>query len=532
MTGKLCTAEEAALKIGDGDTLYFPAFAEEVTTALEERFLKTGHPSNLEIYAPVGISYFKENNGLNRFAHPGMVRRVVSSHIWSSFRMRELIAANECEAYILPLGVMSRMFREIAAAARGNGPGGILTKVGLGTFVDPREGGGKANERTKEKGEDLVKLVEWNGEEYLFYPAPKLDSCILSCTTADEKGNATSEDELISLGPSPAIACKACGGTVIAQVQNYAKADTLYSRNIAIPGIFVDHVVVEPYEKTLAKKFVDWGFGRLKPEWTGEVRIPFETMPPMPHSIDKVTARVALTQVTPNSTINFGFGQSTGVIYLAYTEEGLSDLVTSILEIGIIGGVPGIGEQFACTTNPEALTTPDYVFDYIWGGGFDYAFLAFAETDSHGNANVSRFGDVIAGPGGFVDISHNAKNVCFVGTFTTGAMKARCDRGKLEIEKDGDVVKFKKHVQEITFNAKRALASGNQKITIATERALFEITNEGLLLKAIAPGIDLQKHILDKMEFEPIVPRDLELLDEKIYKPEPMGLREKLLGNE
>jgi len=528
VAGKLCSAEEAVSVIKDGDTISLPSFAEEIGIALEKRFLETGHPKDLELFVPLALSHFEDNNGLNRFAHPGMVRRIITSHILSSARMRRLIASNECEAYIFPLGVMTRIFRD--AATRGNGPGGLLTKVGLGTFLDPRQTGGKINERTMAEGKDLIKLIEWNGEEYLFYPCPKIDVAIISCSTADEKGNATSEKELTSTGLSMAIACKTLGGKVIVQVRRYVKADTLYSRSITIPHIFVDHVVLENPENSLLNKFPEWGITELSPAWTGELRVPLDTLKPMPHTIEKIVARVALSTITPNVVVNFGFGLPSGVIYIANTEEDIGDLVTSALEIGIIGGVPGVDIQFALCTNADAVITSDYMFDYIWGGGLDYAFLAFGEVDSVGNVNVSRFEDVVVGPGGFVDISHNVKNLCFVGTFTAGIMKAKFDRGKLEIERDGPVCKFKNKVQEITFNARRALSSGGRTIRIATERALFSVDSQGLVLEAIAPGIDLERDVLSKMEFQPKIARKLRTLDERIFRPEPMGIREDILA--
>ncbi|MDD5748842.1 MAG: acyl CoA:acetate/3-ketoacid CoA transferase [Actinomycetota bacterium] len=530
MRKKLVSAEEAVSRIKDGATVAVFSFAEEVVIALEERFLKTGHPKDLDLFFPLGLSYFEDNNGLNRFAHPGMVRRIITSHILSSERMRRLIEQNECEAYIFPLGAMSTIFRE--ASAGRNGPGGLITKVGLGTFLDPRQGGGKINQRTKEEGEDLIKLIEWQGEEYLFYPCPKLDVAVIPCSTADEKGNVTIEKEVIPAPLSMAIACKANGGRVIVQVSRYAKADTLYSKNIAIPHIFVDDIVVEKPENSLFKIIPDLGLTEFSPAWTGEIRVPLDTLEPMPHDIDKLAARVALMRIKPNSVVNFGFGISSSVVYIANAEEGIGDLISSALELGMIGGVPGPGIEFAFCTNTDAYIPCDYMFDNIWGGGLDYAFLAFAEIDEEGNANVSRFGDIEAGPGGFVDISHNAKNICFVGTFTTGRMKAKFDEGRLDIEKDGTILKFKKKVQEITFNAKVALERGGRKIYVATERALFEITENGLVLRAIAPGVEVEKDILAKMEFRPIIPEDIETLDPCIFRPEPMGMRGKLLGKE
>jgi len=386
------------------------------------------------------------------------------------------------------------------------------------------------NSLTREKGEDLIKLVEWQGETYLFYKRPMISTCVLSCSTADEKGNVTTEKELTPTGLSMAISCKTNGGRVIVQVKRYTQAGTLNSRMVTIPHIFVDHVVLEKPEHRLFRQFPEWGLTELNPAWTGEIRVPLETLKPMPHGLEKVAARVALECITPGSVVNFGFGLPSSVMYIACTEENMMDLVTSALEIGIIGGVPGIEQQFALCTNADAVIPSDYMFDNIWGGGIDHAFLSFGEIDEYGNVNVSRFGNAIIGPGGFIDISHNAKNLCFLGTFTSGVVEADCAQGQLKIRKDGTVLKFKKRVQEITFNSRRALSYGERRIRVATERALFEVTEDGLILTKIAPGIDLEKDILEKMEFRPLISRDLKTLDHRIYRPEPIGIREKLLA--
>ena len=520
--GKIVTAEQAVDIIRDGDTVVTAGFigagfAEGVAIQLEERFLKTGTPRNLTLVYPAGQGDGK-TKGLNHFAHEGLVGRVICGHTGLTPRLGELIHANKIFGYNIPMGALVQLFRDIAAGKPGN-----LTHVGLGTFIDPRIDGGKLNELTKSKGEDLITLVNINGKDYLFYKAFPINVALLRGTTADPDGNITMEKEALTLdGLSMAMAARNSNGFVIVQVERIAERGTLNPRQVKIPGILVDCVVV-------AKPEHHWQtFGEpYSPAFSCEIRMPMQTVPPMEMSPRKIVVRRAAFELKPNSIVNLGIGMPEGVSAVA-NEERVLEYVTLTAESGMIGGLPSAGLNFGAGINIDALIDEPYQFDYYDGGGLDIAFLGSAEIDAEGNVNVSKFGPRFIGPGGFIDISQNSKKVCFVGMFTAGGLKASVKDGKLRIDQEGREKKFVRQVEQKTFSGKLA-AMKKQSVLYITERCVFSLCEEGLELIEIAPGIDLETQILPLMGFKPIMRKPLKLMDPRIFRLPPMGLKADLL---
>ncbi|RKL61839.1 acyl CoA:acetate/3-ketoacid CoA transferase [Thermoanaerobacteraceae bacterium SP2] len=511
---KLMTPEEAVKLIKDGDTVaamgsgggvFEPSLIYE---KLEERFLKSGHPCNLTLVHTSGFGDKKET-GINRFAHEKMVKRVIGGHWGWSPKMAELANENKIEAYNLPQGVMTQLYREIAAKRPG-----LITHIGLGTFVDPRVEGAKLNSITKE---DLVKLVEIEGKEFLFYKSFPINVAILRGTTADEDGNITMEEEPAFLEAlALAQAARNSGGKIICQVKYLAKSNTLNSRDIKIPGILVDAVVLNKGQWQTVE-------GEFNPGFSGRIKVPLEQLPPMKLDERKIIARRAAMELTPGAIVNLGFGMPDGVASVA-AEEGIIDYITLTVEHGIIGGVPASGAIFGVAMNPRAVIDEPSQFDFYSGGGLDITFLGMAQCDREGNVNVSKFGKNIAGSGGFIDISQPTKKAVFCGTFMAGGLKVELHDGTLKIINEGKYKKIVDKVDQITFSGKRAREVG-QKVLYVTERAVFELTDQGVMLKEIAPGIDLERDVLSKMDFKPVIDENLKLMDSRIFKEPLMNLK-------
>ena len=511
---KLIDRDTAAGLIKNGDCVYIGgsggghAVPEDMIDAIRERFDRTASPQALMVVGTVSIGDW-DTTGFNKFAHPKLLRRLVASGLNNCPAVAKLAIADEVEAYTVPQGVLAQLTREMAA-----GRPGVITKVGLHTFADPRHGGCRQSQRSTE---DMVKLITVEDEEYLLYKSFPINVAIIRGTTADERGNISMEDEaFIGENFSIAAACKRNGGIVIAQVQRVAAAGTLNPREVKVPGILVDHIVVDPNQmQTYLTSF--------NPAYAGKMRVPDNAFQSIPFDIRKVIARRGAMELVPGAVVNIGFGVSNGITTIA-AEEGFYREVTLTAEQGIVGGMPAVGKDAGAGVNYDMLVPQPDQFDFYDGGGLDMAFLSFAEIDRHGNVNVSRFADAIIGPGGFVNISQGARKIVFSGTLTTGGLDAGPDgQGALALRREGRVRKWVPDVMQITFNGAYARQRG-QKVMYVTERAVFELADDGLVLIEIAPGIELQRDVLDQIGFEVRVSPTLRKMDARIFRDEPMKL--------
>lgn len=508
---KFISAKEVAKKIENHSIVATGGFvgigvAEEVLTEIENHYLENKQPTNLTLIYAAGQGDGK-SKGLNHLAHEGMVNKVIGGHWGLAPKLGNLALENKIQGYNLPQGVISHMFRDLASGKKGT-----ISKIGIGTFVDPQLQGGKVNEITSE---EIVKEIFIDNERHLYFKAPsKIDFAILRGTLADEDGNISLEKEALTLESlALAMATKNSGGKVVVQVEKKVKNGSINPKLVGIPSIFVDYVVlcsdVKYHHQTFATEY-DEAFvnSSILLNNTKEKSVLDER---------KVIARrCAMFLSKDDKILNYGIGMPEGIAEVL-RDGNQEHLFTPTVEPGAIGGTPAGGLSFGASVTPQAIIDQPYQFDFYDGGGLDVAFLGLAQCDSNGDINVSKFGPKIAGCGGFINISQNAKKVVFCGTFTAGGLKVQVKDGKINILTEGKSKKFIKEVEQITFSSKTANLN-NQPVYYVTERAVFKLSKNGLELIEIAPGVDLEKDILDNMEFRPIISSELKLMDKKIFE--------------
>ena len=516
---KVVTAQEAAKLIKDGVTVGastqgLSGWAEEVAIAIEERFKQSGHPRNITLVHSCTCGDYKKR-GTTRLGYEGLVKRLICGHTLTSPNMINLIEQEKIECYLLPQGVICQLWRAIAGKKVG-----VITSVGLGTFIDPRMQGGKITSITKE---ELVKVIEIEGQEQLLYKPFPVDVALIRGTVADENGNLTMDNESVIMEALPlAMAARNSGGIVIAQAHNLALAGSLHPKNVKVPGTLIDYVVIakpENHHQTQQTYF--------NPVLAGHIKVPMTGIPTIPLDARKIIGRRAAAELAAGDVINLGVGIP-AVIPSVIAEEGLTGKVTTTTELGVFGGVPTIGLDFGGALNAEAMIEHASMFDYYDGGGLDVTFVGLAQADRNGDVNVSRFGNRVAGPGGFINITQNSKKVVFCGMFSTGSEEV-VENCKLRITKEGTGKKFVEKVEQITFSGEYA-KQRKTPVLFVTERGVFSLENKELILIEIAPGVDLERDILDRMEFKPRISPQLKSMDKAMFQPKWGRLKAMLDG--
>ena len=483
------------------------ALPQKFIDELETVFKETGHPRDLTSVRVVGTGDFADR-GFSQLALAGMHKRTIGSNIGNEPRLGAMVENNELEAYSFPQGVLSQLMRETAA-----GRPGLVTHVGLGTFVDPRQTGGKQNSRTTD---DLVEVVTLRGSEWLLFHAFPIDVAVIRGTTADEDGNITMEGEAIQGEMlDMAMAARNSGGIVIAQVRQLARRGSLPQRDVKVPAALVDYVYLDPDQ---------WQtyITQDSPFYAGKLRRPVTDEPALPLDVRKIIARRSLLEFKPGYICNLGFGISQLIGRVAW-EEGITDQLVLTVEQGIFGGVPVAGNEGGAGFNYQAMIDQPPMFGFYDGGGLDVASLSFAEVDAEGNVNVHAFEGRVRGPGGFPNISARTKKINFVGTLTAQGLKLDITESGVRVVDEGSLPKFVPQVKEITFNGRLARQRG-QQVRYITDRAVFELAEDGVVLIEVAPGVDVKRDVLDQMGFRPRVADDCRTTDLRVYAEGPMGL--------
>ncbi len=509
---EILSARQVAQRIEDGKTLAANGFimagvADELCAAIEQRFLETGHPRDLTLVSVTSVGD-GDARGFNRLAHEGLVSRVIAGH-WNLMPgLQKLVTDEKAQGYNFPQDVLSMLMRDIAAHRPGH-----ITHIGLNTFVDPRLSGGRLNSIS---GEERVSLITLDGKEYLFYRAFPIHYALLRGTTADALGNVSMEHEAVFCEATAlAQAARNSGGQVFVQVGQLSD-EPIHPHRVKVPGIYVSGIVVA------SRQEYQWqtALRPYHPPYAGH-NTAAAPIPPLPLDERKIIARRAALELKKGAVVNLGIGMPEGVAAVA-AEEGISDTFTLTVESGPVGGVPAGGREFGCVAHPHAVFEQHTQFDYYHGGGLDLAVLGLAQVDCRGHINVSKFGPRIAGCGGFIGITQTAKAVIFCGTFTAKGLITSVAGGRLVICQEGCVKKFVDNVEQITFSAGQALATGRPVLYI-TERAVFSLTEAGLKLEEIAPGTDIERDILAHMAFAPII-ENIRTMDARIFREERMNL--------
>ena len=520
---EVLTAQEAVDLIADGSTICtigmtLISASETILKEIENRFLTQGHPYGLTYFHTCGQASIGMPGGMTHLAHEGLLKRVIGGHWGQSARMMDLIAGNKIEAFNLPQGQMANMFHSMALKEPGK-----LSKVGIGTYIDPRIEGGKMNQKTKDCGYDEVGLVTIDGEEYLQYKEVPIDTLLIRGTFADENGNISTAHEAMVLEVLPAVmATKRWGGKVIVQVERIVKAGSLSPKEVVIPGVLVDAVVVCDNPLEDHRQTRSWYYD---PSYSGQGLAPEQAVETIPLTERKVIGRRAMTELLPDQIINIGTGIPNDVVGAIIAEEGVADDVMVTVESGIYGGTPQKTIDFGISMNAQALIPHDRQFELYNGAGIDFTFMGAGEMDREGNVNATKMGPKAPGAGGFIDIKATAKNVIFCSTFTGGGLKTTFSEEGLTIQQEGRFKKLVNQVQQVSYNGKIARKNG-QNMYFVTERAVFRMTEEGPMLIEIAKGVDLQKDILDQMEFRPLIAEELKYTDTTIYTDGAFGLKE------
>lgn len=520
---KLKSAAEAARLVADGATVAVNSSSgllcpDDVLKALGERFLSEGAPRNLTTIHPIAAGDMFGTKGVDHIAHKGMISRIIGGSYPSGPTNAEppliwqRILAEDVAAWNVPSGIVFDMLREGAAKRPG-----VLTQVGMDTFVDPEQDGCAMNQSARNS--PLVRKVEFNGDTWLHFPAIQPDVAIIRASTADENGNLTFEQEGATLGAMEmALAARNSGGIVIAQVRRIAAQGTLKPHDVRVPGILVDVIVEAPEQlQTTATPY--------DPAISGELFRPLHTFRTPEFNVSKVIARRVAMEMQAGWAVNIGFGISANVPRVLL-EEGHHGKVTWVIEQGAVGGVPLLDFKFGCASNAEAFVASPHQFIYFQAGGFNCSLLSFLEIDAEGSVNVSRLSATphrTAGAGGFVDITARARKIVFSGTFNAGA-KMRLEDGKLVIDKEGKIAKIVPKVDQVSFSGRRARVQG-QDITYVTERCVIRLMQDGLTVTEIAPGLDLQRDILDQAAAPLRISPDLRQMDSRLFRPELMGLQ-------